>query len=59
VTLRRARTLRRSGTTATFTLTPAFAGPSLAPGSYRLAITALDSDGNRVGPSRSSFRVTR
>jgi hypothetical protein len=38
---------------------PVFAGRTLRPGSYRLALTALDRDGNRVGPVLASFRVTR
>jgi DNA-binding beta-propeller fold protein YncE len=59
VALRRTRTLRQPGTSVRFTLTPSFAGPPLPPGSYRLTITALDADGNRVGPLRAAFRVTR
>jgi DNA-binding beta-propeller fold protein YncE len=60
VALRRTRTLNVPGTTARFTLTTSFgAAAPLAPGSYRLAITALDAQGNRVGPAVASFRVTR
>jgi hypothetical protein len=46
-------------TTWRFTLTPSFGGRALAPGSYRLAVTALDAQGNRVGPLTPAFRVTR
>jgi hypothetical protein len=59
VDLRRSRTLPAPATTLRFTLTPAFGGAQLAPGSYRLALTALDADGNRVGPVAVSFRITR
>jgi hypothetical protein len=31
----------------------------LKPGSYRLAVTALDARGNRVGPATGSFRIVR
>jgi hypothetical protein len=57
--MRRARTVRTTATAARFTLTPSFGGAPLAPGSYRLAVSALDSDGNRVGPVTTAFRVTR
>jgi hypothetical protein len=59
VALTRTRTLAPGRATITFTLTPAFAGPSLRPGSYRLALIAADTDGNRVGPRTASFRVAR
>jgi hypothetical protein len=42
-----------------FTLSAVFAGSPLAPGSCRLAVIALDADGNRVGPVTAAFRVTR
>ena len=60
VALRRSRTLQVPGTTARFTLSTSFGGAgALAPGSYRLAVTALDAQGDRVGPVTASFRVTR
>lgn len=60
VALRRSRTLNVPGTTARFTLTTSFgAAAALAPGPYRLAVTAVDAEGNRVGPAVASFRVTR
>jgi hypothetical protein len=60
VALRRSRTLTAPSTTARFTLDTSFGGRSpLPPGSYRLAVTALDAQGNRVGPVVASFRVTR
>jgi len=59
VTLRGRRTVRAGRTSVRFVLTPAFAGRRLRPGSYRLALTALDRDGNRVGPVAARFRVTR
>jgi hypothetical protein len=55
----RRRTIAATAAAATFTLTPAFAGPPLTPGSYRLAITALDQQGDRVGPVTKPFRVVR
>jgi len=58
VALRPTRSVRAPRTTVTFTLTPAFAGPSLPPGSYRLTITALDADGNRAGPVPAAFSIT-
>jgi len=42
-----------------FLLTPATRGRPLRPGRYRLEVSALDSSGNRVGPARASFVVTR
>jgi DNA-binding beta-propeller fold protein YncE len=60
VALARRRTLRAGGTVARFTLTPSFgASAALKPGSYRLAATALDARGNRVGPATGSFRIVR
>jgi DNA-binding beta-propeller fold protein YncE len=58
-TARRRMIAASAAAAATFTLTPAFAGPPLTPGSYRLAITALDQQGNRVGPLTKPFRVVR
>jgi hypothetical protein len=55
----RRRTVAAPAAVATFTLTVAFAGRPLAPGTYRLAITALDPQGNRVGPVTQPFRVVR
>jgi hypothetical protein len=40
-----------AGTFVTFTLTAVFAGSPLAPGSCRLAVTALDADGIASGRS--------
>lgn len=51
------RTLAARAGAVTFTLTPRFAGRTLRPGSYRLTLTALDGNGNRVGPVRVAFRV--
>jgi hypothetical protein len=59
VGLARRRTLPAGQTTMSFTLTPAFGGRALPAGSYRLALIALDPDGNRVGPLAASFRITR
>jgi DNA-binding beta-propeller fold protein YncE len=56
----RSRTLKAGRTTVTLTVTPSFAARrALATGSYRLAIVAVDADGNRVGPRTLSFRVVR
>jgi len=54
-----ARTLRPGATLRIFTLRPTAAGHALKPGRYRLAISALDSDGNGVGPVRASFEIRR
>jgi hypothetical protein len=43
----------------TFAFRPVFAGRALRPGVYRLALVALDRNGNRVGPVTVTFRVTR
>jgi hypothetical protein len=60
VALRRSRTLTVASTTARFTLDASFGGRSPLPtASYRLAVTALDAQGNRVGPVLAGFRVTR
>jgi hypothetical protein len=59
VALRGVRTVRALSGIGRFTLTPAAGGRPLAPGRYRLAITALDTSGNRVGPRNAAFFVTR
>jgi hypothetical protein len=59
VPLRGSRTVDARGGVARFALTPAIGGRTLAPGRYRLAVTALDASGNRVGPTNASFVVTR
>jgi hypothetical protein len=51
------RTLTLYSGARRFTLTPRFAGHDLAPGRYRLALVALDSSANRVGPVNRAFRV--
>jgi DNA-binding beta-propeller fold protein YncE len=53
------RTVSAPGGVGRFVLTPAAGGVRLAPGRYRLAVTALDRSGNRVGPARASFVVVR
>jgi hypothetical protein len=57
VTLRGARTLRAGAGAYAFTLTRRFAGRTLGPGRYRLAIVARDAAGNRVGPVTARFTV--
>jgi hypothetical protein len=58
VALPRRRILPASSTTVRFTLSTGFGGArALRPGSYRLALSALDAQGNRVGPVTASFRV--
>jgi DNA-binding beta-propeller fold protein YncE len=57
VTLHGSRHLHVRAGTATFTLSRRFAGRTLRAGRYRLAITALDASGNRVGPVTASFTV--
>ena len=42
-----------------FTLVPAVRGRPLVPGRYRLAVSALDRSGQRVGPRTARFVVTR
>jgi hypothetical protein len=59
VTLRGARTLNAPRGVGRLLLTPAVGRAALAPGRYRLAVTALDESGNRVGPARASFLVIR
>jgi hypothetical protein len=59
VTLPGIRTVAAPQGIGRFVLTPAAGGTPLAPGRYRLAVTALDASGNRVGPVRAAFRVTR
>jgi DNA-binding beta-propeller fold protein YncE len=59
VALPRRRTLPASTTAVRFTLSTGFGGRrALRPGSYRLALAAVDAQGNRVGPVTASFRVT-
>jgi YVTN family beta-propeller protein len=53
------RVLRLAAGTGGFHLTPSWAGRALAPGTYRLAIVALDQQGHRVGPFTATFAVTR
>ncbi|WP_028060938.1 SMP-30/gluconolactonase/LRE family protein [Candidatus Solirubrobacter pratensis] len=53
------RSLRAGAGSYAFTLTRRFAGRTLRRGAYRLAVTALDSDGNRVGPLTVRFTVAR
>jgi DNA-binding beta-propeller fold protein YncE len=55
----RRRTLRAGVTPLRLTVSPSFAGAALAPGSYRLAITAVDAEGRRVGPVSVAFAVSR
>jgi DNA-binding beta-propeller fold protein YncE len=58
VALPRRRALPASSATVRFTLSTGFGGGSpLRPGSYRLALSAVDAQGNRVGPVTASFRV--
>jgi YVTN family beta-propeller protein len=59
VALHQTRKLARGTGTVTFTLERRFAGRTLAIGSYRLTLTALDSAGNRVGPVTAAFKVSR
>jgi hypothetical protein len=60
VTTARTRTLKPGRTTVTFVVTPSFgASRALSVGSYRLAVTAVDADGNRTGPRTVSFKVAR
>ncbi len=54
VTLTGKRTLRASGSYQ-FTLKRG----KLKPGSYKVAITALDASGNRIGPVTAAFTVSR
>jgi hypothetical protein len=59
VTLRGIRTVDAPRGLGRLTLTPAAGGRPLAPGRYRLAVSALDRSGQRVGPRTASFVVTR
>ena len=59
VTLPGIRTVAAPQGIGRFVLAPAAGGTSLAPGRYRLAVTALDASGNRAGPVRAAFLVTR
>jgi YVTN family beta-propeller protein len=59
VALRGTRTVNAASGTVTFAFRPVFGGRPLPPGVYRLALVALDRNGNRVGPVTVSFRVTR
>jgi hypothetical protein len=59
VALRGVRTVSAPRGVGRFVLTPAFGGVRLARGRYRLAVTALDGSGNRVGPAHAAFRVAR
>jgi hypothetical protein len=59
VTLPGIRTVRAPQGVGRFVVTPAAAGRPLAPGRYRLEVTALDTAGNRVGPARAAFAVSR
>jgi hypothetical protein len=58
-TLRSIRTVSAPRGVGRLVLTPAVGSGRLAPGRYRLAVTALDASGNRVGPARASFLVVR
>jgi YVTN family beta-propeller protein len=53
------RTVKLAAGARSFTLTPLFANHTLAAGSYRLALVALDTSANRVGPVSKPFRVVR
>jgi DNA-binding beta-propeller fold protein YncE len=56
----RRRAVRPGASTVRFTVTATFAGTrALATGSYRLAVIAVDADGNRSGPRTVSFKVAR
>jgi DNA-binding beta-propeller fold protein YncE len=60
VSIARHRVLAPGAATVHFTVTPSFGASHPLPlGSYRLAITAVDADANRVGPRTVSFRVAR
>jgi DNA-binding beta-propeller fold protein YncE len=59
VTLRGTRTVRAPAGVGRFVLTPTLAGRALAPGRYRLAVSALDTSGDRVGPTVAAFTVVR
>ena len=59
VAVRGSRTLRAHAGAYAFTLTRRFAGRTLRPGRYRLAVVARDAAGNRVGPLTARFTVAR
>jgi hypothetical protein len=59
VALRGSRTLRAHAGAYAFRLTRRFAGRTLRPGRYRLAVVARDAAGNRVGPLTARFTVAR
>lgn len=59
VTLSGHRTLRAGAGDFAFTLTRRFAGRTLRPGRYRVAIVARDASGNRIGPFVAGFTVAR
>jgi DNA-binding beta-propeller fold protein YncE len=59
VALRGSRTLHARAGTYAFTLSRRFAGRTLRPGRYRLAIVARDAAGNRVGPVTARFTIVR
>ena len=60
VPIARRRVLAPGAATVRFTVTASFgATRPLALGSYRLAVVAVDADGNRVGPRTVGFRVVR
>ena len=53
------RKVKLTSARRSFTLTPTFAGRALPLGRYRLSLTALDANANRVGPLTARFRVVR
>jgi len=57
VTLAGHGTLRLKAGTSAFSLSTLLNGRRLEPGSYRLALIALDAQGNRVGPVVANFAV--
>lgn len=60
VTTTRTRVVKPGRTTVLLIVTPSFgARHALATGSYRLAVSAVDADGNRTGPRTVSFKVAR
>jgi hypothetical protein len=59
VTLPGIRTVSAPRGVGRFVLMPAARSGGLAPGRYRLVVTALDASGNRVGPARAGFLVVR
>jgi hypothetical protein len=59
VTVRGIRTVEAPQGVGRLVLRAAAGGRPLAPGRYRLQVTALDSSGNRVGPAQAGFAVSR